>query len=238
MHHAHQGADGEDVAQRDPDVVPQLQDRGVPGGTSLSAATSPPASASPPVARSVTQASHPSGRVGRDRGWGRGCSMSATLAAAPAATTSLGAHEHPHRRRARPDRSHRPAARRPAAGEVDRGDLPRRRHLLHRGARHARLHRHLAGPPGLGAGLRHGPALDVDLRQRAVLGVRRAAGRARRVLRRADREPGDPRRGDRLGRLHRLLDEPAALPRPRLRPGGRLRAAPGGGRGGRGARPT
>ena len=43
-----------------------------------------------------------------------------------------------------------------------------RRAVLQRGARHARLHRHLARPAGLGAGLRHGPAVAVDLRQRAV----------------------------------------------------------------------
>ena len=47
---------------------------------------------------------------------------------------------------------------------------------------------------------------------------------------------GPARRGDRVGRLHRLLDEPAALPRPRLRGGGRLRPAAGRRRRGRGAR--
>ena len=42
----------------------------------------------------------------------------------------------------------------------------------------------------------------------------------------AHRGGGPARRRDRLRRVHRLVDEPAALPRPRLRAGGRLRAAP------------
>ena len=84
----------------------------------------------------------------------------------PAMSTHIGAAGRRHRPR-------RPDARRPAAGEVDRRDLPRRRQLLHRGARDVRLHRHLARPAGLGPGLRHGPAVDGDLRQRAVPGVRR-----------------------------------------------------------------
>ena len=67
--------------------------------------------------------------------------------------------EHPHRSLRRRDRAARPDARRPAAREVDRRDVPRRREVLHRGPRHARLHRHLAGPPGLGPGLRDGPAV-------------------------------------------------------------------------------
>ena len=56
------------------------------------------------------------------------------------------------------------------------------------------------------------------------------------VLRRADREGRRARRHPRVGRLHRLRDEPAALPRPRLRPGRGLRAAPGGVRRGTGSR--
>ena len=48
---------------------------------------------------------------------------------------SVAAGEHPHRRPARRDRPHRPDARRPAAGEVDRRELPRRRPVLQRGAR-------------------------------------------------------------------------------------------------------
>ena len=80
--------------------------------------------------------------------------------------------------------------------------------LLLRGARHVRLHRHLARAAGLGAGLRHGPAVAGDLRQRAVPRVRRADDHPGRVLRRADRAAGGPRPGDRVGRLHRLLDEP------------------------------
>ena len=71
------------------------------------------------------------------------------MSSSPLRPTPCSRHEHPHRRRARPDRADRPAARRPAAGEVDRGDVPRRRHLLQRGARHVRLHRHLAGAAGV-----------------------------------------------------------------------------------------
>ena len=42
----------------------------------------------------------------------------------------------------------------PLRAQVDRRDVPRRRPLLHRGPRDARLHRHLARPAGLGPGLR------------------------------------------------------------------------------------
>ena len=45
------------------------------------------------------------------------------------------------------------------------------------------------------------------------------------------REGGRARRDHRVGRVHRLLDEPDHLRGPRLRPGGRLRAAPRGRRG-------
>ena len=90
------------------------------------------------------------------------------------------------------------------------------------------LHRHLAGPAGQRAGLGHGPAVVRDLRQRAVQRLRRAVGGPGRLVRRAGREGRRPRRHPRLRRLHRLRDEPAPLPRPRLRPGGRLRPAAGG----------
>ena len=133
--------------------------------------------------------------------------------------------EHPYRCRARRDRPHRPDARRPAPREVDRGDVPRRRHLLLRGARHARLHRHLARASGLRAGVRDGPAVAGDLRQRALHRVRRADSHPGRLVRCPDREARPPRRRDRLGCVHRLVDEPAALPRPRLRTRRGLRPA-------------
>ncbi len=91
--------------------------------------------------------------------------------------------EHPHRRPAGRHRPHRPDARRPPAGEVDRRDLPRRRQVLQRGPRDARLHRHLARGAGLGAGLRDGPAVHRDLRQRAVHRLRRAVGHQGRIVR-------------------------------------------------------
>ena len=92
------------------------------------------------------------------------------------------------------------------------------------------------GQPGLRAGLRHGPAVARDLRQRAVQRVRRAAPSIRVGSCGALTEKlGAPRRRDRLRRLHRLVDEPAPVPRPRLRAGRRLRPAGGGVRRGAGA---
>ena len=51
-------------------------------------------------------------------------------------------------------------------------------------------------------------------------------------------QAGAPRRRDRVRRLHRLVDEPAAVPRPRLRAGRRLRPAAGGRTTRRGRGPT
>ena len=144
VHHAHQGADREHVGQRDAGVVPQLEDRLVAGRCVLErrhlGAGRRPGRCR---ARSVTQPSQSSspGRAARAVAGPVG-SMLARLA--PGHAPRLGPHEHPHRRRARRDRPDRPAARRPAAGAVDRRDLPRGRHLLQRGPRHVRLHRHLA----------------------------------------------------------------------------------------------
>ena len=59
----------------------------------------------------------------------------------------------------------------------------------------------------LGAGLGDGAAVVLDLRPRAVRGVRRPGGRARRLLRRAERGPRRARHRDRLGCVHRLVDE-------------------------------
>ena len=63
-------------------------------------------------------------------------------------------------------------------------------------------------------------------------------GRPGRVVRRLHRERGPARRRHRAGGLHRLLDEPAALPRPRLRADRRLRPAARRGRRRRGALAT
>ncbi len=78
-------------------------------------------------------------------------------------------HEHAHRRPARV--SIAPLVLMPGdplRRAVDRRDLPRRRAVLHRGARDVRLHRHLARAAGLGAGLGHGAAVAGHLRPRAV----------------------------------------------------------------------
>ena len=61
-----------------------------------------------------------------------------------------------------------------------------------------------------------------------------AGGHPGRLLRGADRGARAARHGDRLGRLHRLVDEPDPLRGPRLRPGRRLRAAAQGARRGPG----
>ena len=137
--------------------------------------------------------------------------------------------EHPHRRPAGRDRPHRPDARRPAAREVDRGDVPRRRR-----AATTRCAGCTATPaPGSGervsvqgSGMGQ-PSLAIYANElfasttsAAIIRVGSCGALTPRA--RAAR----PRH--RLGRLHRLLDEPDRLRGARLRAGRRLRPAPGG----------
>ena len=114
----------------------------------------------------------------------------------------------------------------PLRAQVDRRDLPRGRPLLQRGPRHVRLHRHLARPAGLGAGLGDGPAVDGDLRStscsrsttsQTIVRVGSCGALTEKL---AVRDIVH-----RLRRVHRLLDEPDPLRGPRLRPGRRLRPA-------------
>ena len=119
-------------------------------------------------------------------------------------------------------RGERFAARRPAAGSVHRRELLRGREAGDRGARDARLHRHVQGRAGLGPGHRDGVPERLHRHRRAYTarGEEPPAGRDLRQLRGRDgaRRPGGGDRRDPAGRDGRR----AHAGRP-LRPGGPLR---------------
>ena len=98
-----------------------------------------------------------------------------------------------------------PAARRPAAGQVHRRDLFRRRRATQLRARPARLQRHVGGKAGLRAGHRDGVPRRDD-RLRGARPARLQEAPARRHLRRTAAAPQarrhDRRSQRRAGRLH------------------------------------
>ena len=117
----------------------------------------------------------------------------------------------------------------PLRAQVDRGDVPRRRHLLQRGARHVRLHRHLArtaasrcrAPAWASRRWRSTPtSCSASTTSQTIVRVGSCGALTEKL---AVRDIVH-----RLRRLHRLVDEPDPLRGPRLRPGRRLRPAPRG----------
>src|SRR3954465_11724319 len=124
----------------------------------------------------------------------------------------LGGHADPPTSRDGRLRARRAAPRRPAAGPPRGRGVPRGPPAGERRARHARLHRQLRGPAGVGAGNRHGVSQRGD-RDR---GARAAGGGAPdpdRYLRRAAARPGAGRHRDRPVGGTRRRDPPPLHPR-------------------------